>query len=209
MADPRTNRPEGGKESGQTLARRDRESRGLQRREPSGFLGSPFELMDRMTEEMDRVFDRISRDFGFPRLSWPSRGFFESPTRRAAGTIGREGAWLPRVEAFQKGDRFIVRAELPGLKKEDVQVDIADEALTIHGERREEREEEREGSFFSEREYGQFNRTIPLPEGVIAETAEAAFRNGVLEVTMQAAPSEANRGRRLEIKEGAAEEQKG
>jgi HSP20 family protein len=170
-------------------------------------VGSPFELMDRMTQEIDRVFDRISRDFGFPRLSWPSQSFFDSPSRRPpSGTLAREGAWLPRVEAFQKGDRFIVRTELPGLRREDVQVELTDEALTIHGERREEHEEEREGLYLSEREYGQFNRTIPLPEGVIGETAQATFRDGVLEVTMQAAPSEANRGRRLEIKEGSGNE---
>jgi HSP20 family protein len=117
------------------------------------------------------------------------------------GTTGREGIWSPRVEAIQKGDRFIVRADLPGLKKDDVQVELTDEALTIHGERQEEHQEEREGYFHSEREYGQFHRTIPLPEGVITESARASFRNGVLEISMQSAPSSVNRGRRIEIKD--------
>ena len=197
MADARTNRE---KEGGQALARHERDRGGVQRRQA---FGSPtaFDWVDRMSEEMDRVFDRISRDFGFPRRSWLSGGgLLGSPTR--------ERLWAPRVEAFQKADRFIVRAELPGLKKDDVHVELTDDVLTIHGERREEHEEEREGYYHSERQYGRFQRAIPLPEGVIGESAEASFRDGVLEVRMQAAPSEANRGRRLEIKEGSDERER-
>ena len=189
----RTSRPETQKESSQSLATSERPRRTLQRWEPSsGFFSGPFEFMDRMTQEFDRTFDRMFRDFGLPRRTLARLPFASS---------GHEGIWTPRVEALQKGDRFIVRAELPGLKKDDVQVELTDEALTIHGERHEEHEQEREGYYQTEREYGQFYRTIPLPEGVISESAQATFRNGVLEVSMQAAPSEANRGRRLEIKE--------
>lgn len=185
------------KEGEQALASTERTRHGMQRWEPSGGLswGSPFEFIDRMSEEMDRAFDRMFRDFGTARRWW-SRGH---------GISAREGTWTPRVEAFQKGDRFIVRAELPGMKKEDVQVELTEDALMIHGERREEHDEEREGYYRSEREYGQFYRTIPLPEGVISESAKASFNNGVLEVSMQAAPHEANRGRRLEIKEASEE----
>lgn len=181
--------------SGQGMARQDQPRRAVQRWDaPAPFsFASPFEWMDRMTDEVDRAFNRMFRDVGLsrrPGISSP--GFFGRP--------GREGVWAPRVEAFQNGDRFTVRAELPGLKKDDVQVELTDEVLTIRGERRDEHEEEREGYYRTEREYGQFYRTIPLPEGVIGESAQASFRNGVLEITMQAAPSEANRGRRLEIK---------
>ena len=197
MADPKTNRPEEGR-GNQGLAQRDRERRDVQPWDPS--FASPFSWVDRMSDEMDRMFDRVYRDFGLPRRASLSRGLFGAPTR--------QGLWAPRIEAFQKGDRFIVRAELPGMKKDDVQVELTDEALTIHGERRNEREEEREGYYHSECEYGAFHRTIPLPEGVIGESAEASFRDGVLEVRIQAAPSEANRGRRLEIKDGAPGEQK-
>ena len=183
---------------GQALATSyDRPRRGLSRWDPSASptLGSAYDLFDRMSEEMNSVFDRMFGDFGIARRPGLSRGFFN--------TSNRQGLWSPRVEAFQNGDRFTVRADLPGLKKEDVQVDMTDDALTIRGERRAEHEEERDGYFRSEREYGQFHRTIPLPEGVIGESAKASFRDGVLEITMQAAPSEANRGRRLEIQEGA------
>jgi HSP20 family protein len=192
MPEPKTNRSENEKSGGQELAQRDRERRALQRWD-TGSYASPFTFLDRMTEEMDRMFDRVFRDFGFPRRSGASRNLF--------GSSGQEGTWAPRIEAFQKADRFIVRADLPGLKKDDVHVELTDEAVTIRGERREHHEEEREGYYHSEREYGQFYRSIPLPEGVISESAQATFRNGVLEVSMQAAPSEANRGRRLDIRE--------
>jgi HSP20 family protein len=203
MADPKTTRPEGatGTGTGQALAHPDRERRSLQRWDPlSGSLATsanPLALMDRMSDEIDRLFDRLSRDLGGPRRSWLPRSLVESPTRQAI--------WSPRVEAFQHGDRFIVRAELPGVRKEDLQLEITDDAVTIHGERHEEHEESREGYYHSEREYGQFYRTIPLPEGVISDSAQATFRDGVLEITMQAAPS---RGRKLEIKEGTQGEQK-
>ena len=192
MAETRENQSD---KIGQAISRRDRDRRDVQRWTPSaGPFSDPLGFMSRMTEEMDRTFDRLWRDFGLqPRRSWMPERFFG----RGAG----QSAWAPRVEAFQKGDRFIVRAELPGLKRDDVNVELTDDALTIRGERREEREEEREGYFHTEREYGEFYRVVPLPDGVIGESANATFRDGVLEVTMQAAPSEASPGRRLEIKE--------
>lgn len=190
MAETKTNRIESSKESSQTPASQQRDSGAMQRRGAAGnWLASPFDVFDRMAEEMDRTFDRMFRDFGMPRRSWVARPF---------GSRSSEGVWAPRIEAFQKGDRYIVRADLPGLKKDDVQVELTDEALTIRGERHEEKEEEREGYYHSEREYGQFHRSIPLPEGVIGESAQASFNNGVLEITMQAPPA-GTRGRRLEI----------
>jgi HSP20 family protein len=198
MAETKTNQRESTEQGGQSLARRGRENRALTRWDPA--VSSPFEFMERMNEEMDRWFDRVTRDFGFPRRS----SLFRSPW----GSATREGIWAPRIEAFQKDDRFIVRAELPGLSKDDVTVEVTDQALTIRGERRDEREEEREGFYHSEREYGQFSRTIPLPEGVITENANATFRDGVLEISMPAAPPEANRGRRLEIKGESQSDQK-
>jgi HSP20 family protein len=147
---------------------------------------------------MDRTFGRVFRDIGFP-----GGGLW---SRRA--THGGQRLWAPRVEAFQQGDRFIVRAELPGLKKDDVQVELTDEALTIRGERRSEQQEEREGVYLTEREYGEFYRVVPLPEGVIGESAQATFKDGLLEITLQAPPEEANRGRRLEIQEASGSNQR-
>jgi len=142
--------------------------------------GSPFGLMRRLNEEMDRWF---GGGFG----SYPAYSNFASE------------AWAPNVEVLQRGDELVVRAELPGLEKDDVNVEIAEDAVTIRGERRQEHDEEHDGFYRSERSYGSFYRTIPLPEGAIADTAKANFKNGVLEITVQAPPAEVRRGRRVEI----------
>jgi HSP20 family protein len=97
----------------------------------------------------------------------------------------------------------VLRADLPGLAKEDVEVEVNEDSVTIRGERRHEREEEREGVYRSERSYGSFSRVVPLPEGTITDSAKATFRDGVLEVVMQAPGREVKRGRRIEIGEHA------
>ena len=140
----------------------------------SMFAGSPFQMFRRMTEEMERAF------FG-------------------GSQQGETSIWSPRVEAFQKQDKFIVRAELPGLKKEDVEVSVTEDAITIHGQRQQEHERNEEGFYQSERSYGSFYRSIPLPAGVITDSAEASFKDGVLEIRLQAPPDEVRKGRRIEI----------
>jgi len=165
-------------------------SRAMQQQDRSG---SPFEAMRRMSDELDRTFDRILSSWGLPGMI--------GSQRRWGGSTSQDVSWIPRVEVFQKDDQFIVRAELPGLKKDDVEVNVTDEAITIQGQRRSEREEEQGGFYHSERSYGSFYRAIPLPEGVIADKADASFENGVLEVKLPAPPAEVRKGRRLEITE--------
>lgn len=143
---------------------------------------SPFRALQRMADEMDRMFE----DIGFGR--W-------SPLARRTGTE----TWAPDIEVFQKDNELTIRADLPGLTKEDVTVEVTDTEVCIQGERRHEREEEREGYYRSERAYGSFCRVIPLPEGALTDQAKATFKDGVLEITMPAPP--ASRGRRLEIAE--------
>jgi len=144
---------------------------------------SPFDLLRRLNDEMDRWFGG-----GF--AGWP--GF---------GHLALENAWTPSVEVFQRGDELVVRADLPGLDKDDVDVEISDDAVTIRGERKQEHAEEREGYYRSERSYGSFYRMIPLPEGAIADSAKADFNNGVLEITVQVPPAEVRRGRKVQIGE--------
>jgi HSP20 family protein len=203
MAESQTKRADASREAGQAVTPRGRDQTGVHNRQVGGsWFGDPFSMMDRLADDMDRSFDRMFRDFGLHRRSsWP-----RTPFRPVTGQGG--GVWSPRIEAFQKGDQYIVRAELPGLKKDDVHVEITDDFVTVRGDRQEEHQEEREGYFHSEREYGEFSRTIPLPEGVITETAQASFKNGMLEITMPAPPAEANRGRRLEIKDNLEAGQK-
>lgn len=108
------------------------------------------------------------------------------------------------MEVFQRNNDLVIRADLPGLLKDDVKVDVTEDAITIQGERKREHEEEKGGIYRSERSYGSFSRTIALPEGAMTDQAKATFKNGVLEVTMPAPPESVKRGRRLEIAESGS-----
>jgi len=151
----------------------------------------PFSMLDRFAEEMDRVFD----DFGFGR-SWLSRSPF-GMQRRARS----EDMWWPAVEVVQRNNELVVKADLPGLRKDDIKVDVTDDAITISGERQTESQQDEGGVYRSERRYGSFSRTIPLPEGAITDQAKARFKDGVLEITVPAPPDQVTRGRRIEIGE--------
>jgi HSP20 family protein len=132
---------------------------------------NPFSLMRRVTEEMDRVFG----DSG--------------GTREGAGDV----LWAPAIEVSEREGNFVVRAELPGLKPEDVRLEIENDALVLQGERKYEHEEEKGGTRRTEIRYGRFYRSIPLPEGANVEQVRARFDNGVLEVTVPMAEQQSQR----------------
>jgi len=146
----------------------------------------PFTFIRRIAEEMDRLFD----DFGMPA----SRGGYYGGRQHETG-------WQPHVEACARGGKFLVRAELPGLERNDVSVEIDGDDLVISGERRREEEQEREGYWTSEFEYGHFMRRLPLPEGVEPDAANATFRNGVLHIEMPLREEKQQRGRRIEVRD--------
>ena len=187
------------KSQGERTIERNKPEAGIARREQSVNLRtvSPFSIMRRFSEEMDRLFG----DFGF-------EGSLASGFGREFGRLADlEGSmWSPQVEAFERNGKLIVRADLPGLTKDDINVDITNDAIKIRGERRQEKEENEEGYYRSERSYGSFYREIPLPSGVHSEAANASFRDGVLEITMPA-PARQTGSRRIEISEGSAAEQ--
>ena len=118
---------------------------------------------------------------------------------RSSGAVGSRSSWMPQVEVLQRGSDLVLRADLPGLRREDVHVEIDDDLLTISGERRYESESEEEGLYHSERSYGRFSRSIPLPPGTDEEACQARFTDGVLEVTVPL-PQERSRARRIEIR---------
>jgi HSP20 family protein len=168
----------------------------------SGSARSPFALMRRVMEDMDRMFDDfgLSRDFGFGRGFMSPFAGGSSPDLWTGLSGGSAALWSPAVEVIERGDNIVVRAELPGLSKDDVNIDINGDVLTIEGERQQESENQGEGFYRSERSYGRFLRSIPLPDGVDTEKAEATFKDGVLEVTLPAPKREANRGRKISIR---------
>ena len=163
------------------MARQARDTR-RERALASTVLANPFSLLGRLAEQMTSVFD----DFG-------------APVGSRSGALSRQLAWSPSIDVFQRGNELVVRADLPGVGPEDVNVDVSDDAITLSGERQDEQRDERNGVYRYERSYGSFYRTIPLPEGTIADQAKANFKNGVLEITIPAPPEQVSRGRRLEI----------
>ena len=132
------------------------------------FHTSPFSLMRRMTEEMDRTCARF-----FPAA--PEKEF-----------------WAPALEVTEKQGNFIATLELPGLKKEEVKVEVTEEGLVITGERKLVKEEKEEEYFRSERTYGSFYRMIPLPKGAKVENVKAELTNGVLTVTVPVPETKVN-----------------
>lgn len=175
----------------------------------AGASGSPFAMMSRMMDDMDRLFvdfglgPAFSSAFGpalMPATGPRTRPDRQVATRRTAGdrTLAR-GSWLPAVEVFTRGNELVARADLPGLKRDDVTVEIVEDQLVIHGERRNDREERGDGFYHSERSYGSFLRTIPLPEGTDAEGIAASFADGVLEVRVPL-PKQEERRKKVEIR---------
>jgi HSP20 family protein len=157
-----------------------RQESGITRQSPAGGR-QPFNALQQFANEVDRIFD----DFGFGRMWRPSQARW------------MRGGWAPDVDIYQSGDQFVIKADLPGLTKDDITVDVTEHMVTIKGERKSEREEEHEGVYRSERSYGSFHRDIALPEGTITEQAKATFSDGVLQITMPSPP--VSKGRRLEI----------
>jgi HSP20 family protein len=191
-----------------------------------GARNSPFAMMRRMMEDMDRLFS----DYGFSQPGLLASSFFGpdawSGMEGASGTpalgssrsggqrslssgeargLQRGGGasmpelWAPQVEVFERGDDLVVRADLPGVSRDDVSVEVDDHALVIRGERHQEIEDEQEGYFRSERSYGSFHRVLPLPDDVDASDCRATFRDGVLEITLPRPERTTTRSRRIEI----------
>jgi HSP20 family protein len=129
---------------------------------------NPFSLMRRLSEEMDRAF---ASSFGLPTGGRTS--------------FGQEAAmWVPPVEVRERNGNLQVIAELPGINKDDVKVEVTNEGLVIQGQRKKETEEKGQGFWRSERSYGEFYRLVPLPEGVDPEKTRAQFKDGMLTVEL-------------------------
>lgn len=161
----------------------------IARRSPSGLdrgLGDPFSMMQALHREMDRMFENFGLGGTLMHSPFFGRGLEHS------------SMWSPQIEVYEKDGKIHVCADLPGLDKKDVHVELQDNVLTIEGERRSEKSDEK-GSW-SERSYGRFFRSIPLPENVDAEKADAKFENGVLEITIDAPQRQQPRGKRIDIK---------
>jgi HSP20 family protein len=174
--------------------------RGLERTVPTSApvrraanASGPFSLMRRFSEDVDRLFGGILGSDPF-RL-----GAF-------AELLGRDGAdettFWPEIEVQHVGDKLAVQVDVPGLKKEEVSVEIRGNDLCISGERRSESERNEDHYYRTERSYGSFCRTVRLPDGAKPDTASATFENGVIKIEMEAPAAQAH-GRKIEVREGS------
>lgn len=163
----------------------------LQRRSARAFdplIFGPFALIRRVQADIDRML-------GAP---------VALPTRDEEGMV-----WDPSIETFQRGDEYVIRVDVPGLSREDVTVDIETDAVTISGERRREKHEDRDGVRVSEVRYGTFARVVPLPPSARTDDARATLHDGVLEIVVPASQEQKDRGRRIDIQGSSQTEQSG
>jgi HSP20 family molecular chaperone IbpA len=144
----------------------------------------PIGLVRKVTDEVDQLFAR----------------FIGRPSAAKSGEGGVTGKWMPAVEILQRGDRLVICAELPGISRNSVDVEIQRDRVVIEGERKEEPQPSDVPGFRrSERSYGPFHRTVPLPEGVDPDSARATMRDGVLEISLRMPTPAERRGKRLDI----------
>jgi len=122
----------------------------------------PVREVDSLQSDLDRVFD----------------AFFGGRSRN--GVASRR--WVPAIDLVEEDEQLVLRADLPGLTEDDVEVEVKDRVLTISGKRKAEEKKEGEGYVRVERAFGSFSRSLSLPEGIDADKVHAEFDNGVLEV---------------------------
>jgi HSP20 family protein len=132
----------------------------------------PFTDLTRWERDMERMFD----DFWGRRMRpwWPERWSLPAVLEISP----------PAVDLYEEKDDIVVKAELPGMDKENIEVNLTDHTLTIKGEKKKEEETKEESYYRSERSYGSFVRTLELPRDVHADKVKASFKNGVLEVRL-------------------------
>jgi HSP20 family protein len=149
----------------------------------------PYAMIRQMAADFDRLFDEAA----WPRFRAPSFAATDLPAP----------AWTPGIDVFEKNNRLVTKIDLPGMKKEDVKVEVTDGQLIIAGDRKRESEEEKDNFHRCEREYGSFYRSIPLPEGTKLEDVKATFADGVLEVSAPLPARPVAKKRAVEIQEPA------
>ena len=144
----------------------------------------PFRDLRTLQEEVNRLFSTNL-----------TRGFGEEG-------IGR-GAWNPSVDIYENKDQIVLEAELPGMNREDFELSVENNVITLRGERQFEKKDDSDNYHRVERSYGSFTRSFTLPQTVSADGASAEYRNGVLRVTLP--KREETKARRIKISgEGAA-----
>ena len=136
-------------------------------------------LLTRQRSSVPATLDRLRDEFDRALQNWwTDNGEFEE--------LGAD--WQPSVDISETEDALEVKAELPGIRPEDVDISVTDDRLTIQGQRKEEKETKEKAVHRTERRYGSFYRSIALPAGTNAEQVSAVSENGVITITLPKAP---------------------
>jgi len=130
----------------------------------------PFRELEALEQRFDDIFGRPFLPSIWRRIPIEERG------------------WAPAIEVFEKEDKFVVKADVPGIKTEDIDISVVGDILTIKGEKKAETEVKEEDYYCCERSYGSFYRSIALPSNIDANKIEANYEDGVLEVSLPKAP---------------------
>lgn len=157
------------------------DEKGLEEERPSDWFFRPLQEMDRMFEDLDKTFKQ----------------FFGEPLMRRRKGFKRPAFRSPAMNIKDEGDRYEINAEMPGIDKDDIEVEIRDDRVKISGETKEEKEEKEEDFVRRESGYRSFYRELPMGDEVISDEAEASYNNGVLEITLP--KREKKKGKTLEI----------
>jgi HSP20 family protein len=152
-----------------------------------------WQPLDSLRQEIDRLFDDFGRGFWQPfrRSLFSVEPFFRRELKLAA---------MPAVDVAESDKAFELTAELPGMDEKNIEVKVVDGNLTIKGEKQEEKEEKKKDYYLHERRFGSFERSFELPEGVEVDKIEAAFKKGVLTVTLPKKPEAQKPAKKIEVK---------
>lgn len=147
---------------------------------------NPFKEMESLFEDLDRSFDRF---FGKPLM------------RGSRGKTGLSSMMTgPACDIRDFGDKYVCEMDLPGIDKDNIEVEVREDRLKVKGEAREETKEEGEDYVRQERRVRSFNRDLPIPEDVISDDAEATLKNGVLKIELPKKELEKKKGKKIEVK---------
>ena len=159
-------------------------------------MTSTRELVRSERSRMITPFDEIERWF---EDMWSRPSSLLASSLWPAGRLTELGAFSPSVDMFIDGNELVLKADLPGVRKEDIEIDIADTMLTISGEKKIEEKIETDSCFSLERSYGSFSRRFELPEGTDTDKVKAHLENGVLEVRIPKTENGESKAKKITI----------
>ncbi len=164
----------------------------IKEEKPSTAAPQVWQPFESLRQEVDRLFDDFGRGFWRPF----GRSFFTEPVFKREIT----SLTMPAVDVVESDKAFELTAELPGMDEKNIEVKVVNGSLTIKGEKQEEKEEKKKDYYLRERNFGSFERSFAIPDGVEADKIEAGFKKGVLTITLPKKPEAQKPAKKIEVK---------